>query len=269
VQFFEFFITYQVPSPDKSFILRPFAQDHLSPKQKSPAEAEGYTMAISNPLTNLFGRSPIKPIQEHMAVAHSAAEQLIPFFVAVNANDWTEGEAIQKRIGGFENTADEHKKNIRLHLPKSLFLPVPRSDLLELLSMQDQIANRAKDISGIMLGRKMLIPAQLQTEMTEFVACAVATSAQALKAINELDELLETGFSGREIQIVEKLIEELDALENKTDKLEVTIRAGLFAIEADLPPVDVMFLYKVFDWVGDLADRAEKVGTRLQLLLAR
>lgn len=226
-------------------------------------------MAISNPLSNLFGRSPIKPIQEHMAIAHQAAEQLIPFFTAATSNNWQEGEAVQQRIGELENTADEHKKNIRMHLPKSLFLPVPRSDLLELLSMQDQIANRAKDISGIMLGRKMQIPASLQTEMTEFVATAVATSAQALKAINELDELLETGFSGREIKVVEQLIEELDALENKTDKLEVDIRAALFAIEADLPAVEVMFLYKVFDWVGDLADRAEKVGTRLQLLLAR
>lgn len=226
-------------------------------------------MAISNPLSNLFGRSPIKPIQEHMAVAHQAAEQLIPFFAAAVANNWQEGEAVQRNIGELENTADEHKKNIRMHLPKSLFLPVPRSDLLELLSMQDQIANRAKDISGIMLGRKMQIPTSLQAEMTEFVATAVATSAQALKAINELDELLETGFSGREIKVVEQLIEELDALENKTDKLEVEIRAGLFAIEADLPAVEVMFLYKVFDWVGDLADRAEKVGTRLQLLLAR
>jgi predicted phosphate transport protein (TIGR00153 family) len=226
-------------------------------------------MAISNPLSNLFGRSPIKPIQEHMAVAHQAAEQLIPFFVAASANNWQEGEEIQRHIGELENTADEHKKNIRMHLPKSLFLPVPRSDLLELLSMQDQIANRAKDISGIMLGRKMQIPTSLQAEMTEFVATAVATSAQALKAINELDELLETGFSGRELKVVEQLIEELDALENKTDKLEVDIRAALFAIEADLPAVEVMFLYKVFDWVGDLADRAEKVGTRLQLLLAR
>jgi uncharacterized protein Yka (UPF0111/DUF47 family) len=30
-----------------------------------------------------------------------------------------------------------------------------------------------------------------------------------------------------------------------------------------------MFLYKIIDWIGDLADRAQQVGSRLELLLAR
>lgn len=226
-------------------------------------------MAITNPFSNLFGQSPIKPMQEHMAVSVNAANELVAFMDAAITGDWDQAEAIQKRITENENQADELKKQLRLHLPKSLFLPVPRSDLLELLSMQDRIANRAKDIAGIMLGRKMSIPAKLQKKMREFLVTAVATSEQALKAINELDELLETGFSGRELKLVEKLIKDLDNLENKTDKLEVTIRASLFKLEAELPPVDVMFLYRVIEWIGDLADRSQKVGSRLQILLAR
>jgi uncharacterized protein Yka (UPF0111/DUF47 family) len=51
--------------------------------------------------------------------------------------------------------------------------------------------------------------------------------------------------------------------------LEREIRAQLFTIERDLQPVDVMFLYRVIDWIGDLADRAQKVGSRLQILIAR
>ena len=41
------------------------------------------------------------------------------------------------------------------------------------------------------------------------------------------------------------------------------------ALEVELPPVDVIFLYQIIDWVGDLADRAQRVGSRLQLLVAR
>lgn len=204
-----------------------------------------------------------------MTVSVSAAQELVAFFEATIQEDWTQAEKIQSNIRDIEHKADELKKELRLHLPKSLFLPVPRTDLLELLAMQDKIANRTKDIAGIMLGRKMVIPGTLQEQMLEFVRSAVAAAEQALKAIGELDELLESGFSGQELQIVEKLIEELDALETKSDSLEVQIRAALFALESELPPVDVIFLYKIFDWVGDLADRAQAVGSRLQLLLAR
>jgi len=226
-------------------------------------------MAFSNPLSNMFGQSPIKPMEQHMAVAVDTARQLTNFFDAVINNNWTQAEKVQKQIGILENEADALKKTLRLHLPKSLFLPVPRGDLLELLTMQDKIANRAKDISGIMLGRQMSIPKIMEEPMRGFVQSAIATAEQALVAINELHDLLETGFSGRELHIVEKLIEELDALEKTSDGIEISIRASLFKLETELAPVDVMFLYKVIDWVGDLADRAQAVGSRLQLLLAR
>lgn len=226
-------------------------------------------MAIHNHLSSLFGKSPIKPMQDHMTVACETANELVSFFEAVVDSDWDRAAKIQRRIADKENQADDLKKNLRLHLPKSLFLPVPRTDLLELLSMQDAIANTSRDIAGIMLGRKMEIPSAIQTQMQEFVQAAVKAADQALKAINELDELLETGFSGSELTIVEKLIEELDHCEHEADELEVSIRADLFAIEDSLPPVKVIFLYRVIEWVGDLSNCAQKVGSRLQLLLAR
>lgn len=220
-------------------------------------------------LSNLFGRSPIKPLQEHMALATKAATELIGFFEAVTGNNWSSAGEIQQQIVDYEHQADEIKKQLRLHLPKSLFLPVPRADLLELLSMQDRIPNRAKDIAGIIIGRRMSIPAIMKAQMNEFVRASVAAAEQALSAINGLDELLETGFSGRELAAVEQMIKELDELEEKADRLEIGVRTSLFALEAQLPPVDVMFLYNIIDWVGDIANRAHDVGGRLQLLLAR
>ncbi|MFI2812946.1 MULTISPECIES: TIGR00153 family protein [Microbulbifer] len=225
-------------------------------------------MPLSN-IANLFGRSPIKPIKEHMAKAHEASADLVPFFEALMKGDLVEAEEVQKRISTSENQADDIKRDLRLHLPDSLFMPVSRSDLLELLHAQDEVANTAQDIAGLAVGRKMQIPAPLQVQMKTFVDSAVATSAQALRAINELDELLESGFAGREVDIAQRMTEELDDLERKSDKLEVEIRAALFDIEKDLPPVDVIFLYRVIEWIGDLADKSHSVGNRLQLLLAR
>lgn len=220
-------------------------------------------------LANLFGKSPITPIQEHMAASHQTAELLVDFFEATNNEDWELASSIQQQISEKENVADDLKKKIRLELPKSLFLPVPRGDLLELLTMQDQIANGAKDIAGIMIGREMRMPKKIRKDMTSFVKASVATSQQALTAINELDELLEAGFGGPEVRLVQKLIKKLDDLESKTDKLQIAIRGKLFKVEKDLPPVDVMFTYRIIEWVGELADKAQKVGSRLQMLLAK
>ena len=222
-----------------------------------------------NPFVSLFGRSPIGPMQQHIAKAHECAANLVPFFEAIMAEDWAKVEQVQQEMPRLEHEADKLKKSVRLHLPKSLFLPVPRSDLLELLSVQDKVANRAKDIAGLMLGRQMVIPQPLQPLVRIYVQRSVDASAQALKAMNELDELLETGFAGREAVLVENLIEELGSIENDTDRLQIEVRRNLFKLEKDLPPVDVMFLYQIIDWIGDVADRAQRVGNRLEQLLAR
>ncbi|WP_045857441.1 TIGR00153 family protein [Teredinibacter purpureus] len=226
-------------------------------------------MKIKNPLTEMFGRSPIKPMEEHMSVVTDASKELLAFYEASILTDWAGASAAYDRISALEEKGDELKKQIRLHLPKNLFLPVPRSDLLDLLTKQDKIANRCKDISGLMLGRKMVIPVPLQDAVRQFLKGGIATVLQAHKAINEMDELLETGFGGRELDVVENMVSVLNDLEQATDHQQIDIRAGLFKLEAELPPVDVIFFYRIIEEIGDLADRAQKTGQRLLQLLAR
>ena len=226
-------------------------------------------MPTNNLLSSVFGRSPIGPIQKHIAKAHECAIKLEPFFIAAFNGNWQKVAIIQKIIVELEHEADVLKKNVRLSLPKSLFLPVPRNDLLEIITVQDKVANRAKDIAGIILGRQMMIPEAMRAGFFNYLQRSIATSAQAVRAMDELDELVETGFKGREVDLVEDLIEKLDKIESDTDKLQIEVRKILFRLEKNFPPVDVIFLYKIIDWVGDLADRASRVGSHLQLLLAR
>lgn len=224
---------------------------------------------MSNPFSKLFGRSPFGPMQDHMSKSFNCAEQLIPFFQAVMAEDWDQAKTLQQRIAALENEADDMKTAIRMNMPDSLFMPVPRSDLLELLTVQDKIANKAKDIAGIMLGRKMRIPAGLAASMTAYVEMTVRAAEHATRAMHEIDELVETGFGRHESELVKKMIAEIDVCEHEADKLQVEVRAQLFQLEAELPPVDVIFMYKIIDWIGDVSDRAERVGSRLQILLAK
>ncbi len=219
-------------------------------------------------ILSMFARSPIRPLERHMDKANQCAELLLPFFDAVLQQDWHAASEVHQKITERENEADQLKNDLRLHLPKGLFLPVSRSDLLELLSKQDRIANCSKDIAGIVLGRKMAFPESLQQTLSDYIKRCIDASRQATKAINELDELLESGFKGKEVTLVEKMIQTLDVIETETDQLQIKLRQELFNIEQSLPPVEVMFLYKVIDWIGCIADIAQLTGGRLLVLLA-
>ncbi len=226
-------------------------------------------MAVGGYMSGIFGSSPVSPLQKHMSKVYACASELVPLFNAVINEDWAEVEKRQQLISSLEQEADVLKKELRLNLPKGLFMPVSRQDLLEVLLMQDRIANMAKDIAGTIVGRRMVLPEIIHEDYIRFVTRCVAACKQARKAINEFDELVETGFSGQEIKIVTEMITKLDSIESETDNLQAEIRYEIFSIENDLRPIEVMFLYKVIEMTGDVADCAQNVGSRLQLMLAR
>ncbi|MBT8106775.1 MAG: TIGR00153 family protein [Gammaproteobacteria bacterium] len=223
---------------------------------------------MANVLANIFGSSPVQPLEKHMNLAFRCAKKLRPFFDAVIAKDYERMAEVRGQIESLEQEADDMKKEIRLNMPKSLFMPVPREDLLELLLVQDKIANRTRDVSGVIMGRKMEIPEAIAEKFIEFVESNIGAAKQARKSVRELDELFTAGFKGAEVDLVSELIEELDAIETHTDEQQTKIRAALFDIEKTLDPIDAIFLYEVVQLTGEIADMAERVGRRLELLLS-
>jgi predicted phosphate transport protein (TIGR00153 family) len=223
---------------------------------------------LANLLANIFGSSPVMPLEKHVEIAYECVKQLNPFFEAVVAGDWDKAAKYREAITALENEADDVKKQIRMHLPKSLFMPVPREDLLELLLVQDRMANRTKDVSGLVLGRKLQIPAAIAEDFLTFVSRNVDAAKQARKSVRELDELFTSGFRGAEASLVEALVEELDRIETDTDNRQAALRGALFKIEDTLDPVTVIFLYSVIEKTGEIADMAERVGRRLETLLS-
>ncbi|MWJ27156.1 TIGR00153 family protein [Halomonas sediminis] len=226
-------------------------------------------MVTTNPFSAMFGRSPFQPLLAHIVKANECADQLLPFFEASLQEDWDTANELRENVTRLEHEADELKTDLRLNLPSTMFLPVSRSDLLDLISVQDKIANKVRDITGIMLGRKMRVPDALADPMRDYMRTSVACVAQARQALEELKDLLESGFGRNVSDVMQNMIRELHTLEHQADGQQVAIRRLLFELESELPPVDVVFLYKIIDWVGELSDRAERVGSRLQILTAR
>ena len=219
--------------------------------------------------SSIFGRSPVKPLQEHMEKILNCVRELTPFTKAVLARDAEAMATHHRNIVTMENEADELKKELRLRLPSTLFMPIDRRDVLEVLTMQDMVAGSARDVAGLIIGRQMQIPKPMQKLYKKLVKRCIDASKQAYVAISELDELIETGFGRVERKRVGRLLIKLDVIEQNTDDLQIELRAELFKLENELKPVDIMFLYKVIENTGAIADRAQRVGSRLQLMLAR
>jgi hypothetical protein len=206
-------------------------------------------------------------MQQHMRAAVECARQILPLFEEMVAGDTAAVGERRREIDRLEHEADRIKNEIRSNLPKRMFLAVERRDMLEILDYQDSIADVAQDIAELADLRSMVVPKELASAFLELVRRVVSACEQAERVINELDELVETGFRGREVARVDQMIEELSRMETHTDELEERVQRLLFGIEDELG-ISAMFWYRLIDDVGEMADYAERVGNRLRLLTA-
>ena len=226
-------------------------------------------MARKNLIEKLLGKSPFYPLQKHMDCVYECLQHIDLLIEGMVTEDQAKIKSAHKAIVKGEHRADKLKKDLRLHLPRSLFMPINRRDVLEVLLMQDAIANQAKDISGLIIGRKMVLPKKMHKTFIIFGERCLEAVEQATAITYELNELLEMGFKGRAVENIEKKISQLNHTEGETDKLEKKLEKILFSLEDEMRATDVMFTYRLIEWIGRIADDAQKVGSRLQLMLAR
>ena len=226
-------------------------------------------MTTNTTFTNLFGRSPFKPLQEHMLVVKECAREVPKIFQALCDGDAKRVKEVQGRIFELESKADTIKNDLRAHLPKSLFMPVDRRDLLEVLDLQDTVADTAQDIAGLLVERSMEVPSSLKAPLINMVSRFVDACVQAARIIGRLDELVETGFRGPESDAVLAMVDELNMIESDTDRMGLELSRSLFAHEDSMKPISVVLWYDLIKMIGSLADDSEKIGNRLRLLLAQ
>ena len=226
-------------------------------------------MTIENTFSKIFWPSPLASIQTHMGVVLECAREVKPLIKALAWDDQAGVNQAKERIFELESKADRLKNNLRAHLPKGLMLPVNRGDILEVLHLQDSIANTAQDIAELLVERKMSIPPFMYDPLIALTSHCIETCEQASRVIGELDELLALGFRGREVEKVNAMLVELNELEHETDDLGMALCKSLFEHEDELKPVSVIMWYRLIEWIGNLADYADKVGNHLLLMIAR
>jgi len=217
----------------------------------------------------LFGKSPFGPLQEHMVIVKECVDLIIPFFEAVINEDKKSVKSIAEKIFILEDKADDIKNDLRDHLPRTLFMPVDRNNLLEILDDQDSIADTAQDISTLFALRPMTIPESVKDDLRTFVDSSVKVCHMAAEISVRFDKLLDSSFLGAEADSVLGMIKELNKLERENDEAGLKLAKQLFSIENELQPVEIFLWFKLSGLIGDLADYSQKMANRMRLVVAK
>jgi predicted phosphate transport protein (TIGR00153 family) len=217
----------------------------------------------------LFGRSPFGPLSQHTERVHDTVVLVRPLLEAFMDGDWRRTEEVYAQIRELEHRADLIKNDIRDHLPKSLFMPVDRGDVLQFLRMQDKIADSAEDIGVLLTMRRTPTPAGMKEGVLTLVDSVIATSEAWFKAAKELPQLQEASFTGPEVEKMLGQINQVRELERVADQHQAAATKQLFEYESEIGPLSVMLWMNIFRVLGLVANHAESTADLLRLMLAK
>jgi len=220
-------------------------------------------------ILDLFRKSPFGPLHEHMLKVKECIGLLRPLFEAAVAGDREKQAEITKKISKVEHEADLIKTDIRRTVPKGIFLPVQREDLLGFLKLQDDIADSIEDAAVLLSMKELPVPPALGEQILIYVDKVLAVCQRTDEATDHLKNLVEAGFGGKEADNVVGLVEEAEHAEWEADKQGLELARKLFSLEGEISPVDIFLWFRIFFVLGKIANHAEKTGDRLRRMLHR
>ena len=218
-------------------------------------------------IANLFGKSPFAPLQTHMDKVTACVDELPALFQALLGQNTKQIEKIGNRISSLAHDADLTKNDVRNHLPRSLFLPVDRGALLEILSLQNAIADKVQDIAQHAAMRKLPHLKEMQEDFSSFCSKNLETFWLAHKAIKELEELLESSFGGIEAQKVKGMVEEVAFSGYEMAQIQNRLFTRLYREGDELSYAVFHLTITIIEEIGCLACFSEKLGDRVRMLL--
>ena len=219
-------------------------------------------------IASIFAKSPFKPLREHMNKVVESVVPLNDFFEALFQEDYSKVEKIKQQVIQAEKEADSIKNEVRNHLPRNIFMPINRRDLLEMLDMQDSIADVAQDIVILLNIRRMNLTKELGQDVIHFVKKSQDVCYLARGLTQEFGDVIESGFGRHEIKKLLEMIDNVSIAETEADNLEDALVIKLYEVEEKMNSVDAVFWYKIFELIGDIADFSKKTGNRLRLMIA-
>lgn len=216
---------------------------------------------------NMFGRSPYASLRSHVECVFKCVHALSDLFAALERTDFPAIEAQTDKLSEIEKEADIIKNHIRSHLPKGLFLSIDRQSYLDILSIQDKIADTAQDIAILMSLKPLHLLPIFQDEFRLFVHKNIAAFDQAYLIVKELHELIESSFGGIEAAKVSSMVDAVAEIEHEVDLIQRKLLRKLFQSESELSYGSFMLWHRLFEAISSLSNLSENLANRIRMTL--
>ncbi len=180
-----------------------------------------------SPVADTFRRkSPFGQLLEHMEKIKECTDILGKGLIKYFKGDYKGFSDLAKKVSEIEHEADKIKRNLRNHLPTSLFMPVDKGKFMWALREQDKILDHAENLVKMLDMRHTKIPKEMQDVFIDHVKLVMKTVNAMQDAVGNIKDLVETSFVKREREQTKKYIYKVHEFEWKAALMAISRRSN-------------------------------------------
>jgi predicted phosphate transport protein (TIGR00153 family) len=206
-----------------------------------------------------FGKKELRIIQlfdDHMVAVENTVKSLIDFLKNIENPD-LDRESFVEKIRKNESDADDKRRKMETEMYLGAFLPNFRGDLLGIAESIDVVANKAESTADLIELQNISIPKEFIPKLIELAEKSLETYLSVKKAASSI-------FN--DMDVANDLINRTEDLEHETDILEKNLVRTLFRKD-EIELAHKIQLEKLIKKLADIADQAENVSDRLQIVI--
>lgn len=212
-------------------------------------------------------KTPFDLLQSHMEKVVACLAKLSEIFAALQEGHFEKISELAKEVSEFEHQADLIKNDIRKSLPKSFLFPIDRTNFLEILTLQDNIADVAEEIAGHLIIKPLETPAELKELLRSYIDKNMDCAWDIRDIVLSFDQLLEASFGG---PIATKIKDQVDVIaykEHESNAIRRKTNRTLFEIGDRFSTPDFILWTRLIEDIGFIAHFSEKVALRIEMVL--
>ena len=219
--------------------------------------------------TRLFAKSPFKPLIKHAEVVVKTVETLDKAIEACCEGRYEEMRRLAIEVDEIEDMADRIKEELRDSLGPRLMMAVPREDILIYLHMQDKVADSAEDTAKWLLVKTSKLPEEVKPLILEMSGKSVEAAREVHRAIIQMDRIIESGFSDREIEKAHEIIGNIENIEKEVDELDTKLMEVVFKHGEELSWAEGLYILNVARTLSNISDKAKDAAERIRVMMSK
>lgn len=206
-----------------------------------------------------FGKKELRIIQlfeDHMVAVENTVNALINLLKEFEKDPKSIVKTVEA-VRQNESDADMKRRKMETEMYLGAFLPNFRGDLLGIAESIDVVANKAESTADLIELQNIEIPDFMLPKL-------VTLSEKSLDTFLSVKNAAKAIF--KDMEVANTYIQTTEGLEHESDLVEKEIIRELFRKEA-IELAHKMQLEKLVKKIADIADQAENVSDRLQIVI--